>query len=111
MTKSRKTEMLMAMTGETDSRILSAFLSLAAEKILKKCYPFRADIREVPAKYSMTQIEIACYLLNKQGAEGEISHGENGINRSYESGSVPESMLRDVVPFVATLPVKRRNSP
>ena len=26
--------------------------------------------------------------------EGETAHNENGINRSYENASVPESMLK-----------------
>lgn len=107
MTESQKTATLTAMTGEVDAAVLSAFLSLAAEKVLTRCYPFRPDIRNVPAKYSMTQVEIAAYLLNKRGAEGETSHGENGINRSYESGSVPDSMLKNVVPFASAFPRKR----
>jgi hypothetical protein len=45
-------------------------------------------------------VEIAAYLLNKRGAEGQTSHSENGISRGYESGSIPESMLSDVLPFV-----------
>ena len=46
------------------------------------------------------QIEIAVYLYNKQGAEGQTAHSENGISRTYESADVPESMLRGIAPFV-----------
>ncbi|MCH5203130.1 MAG: DNA-packaging protein [Oscillospiraceae bacterium] len=102
---------LSALTGETDDNILLTFLDIAAEKVLSKCYPFRRDDdddindirREVPAKYHGTQLEIAVYLLNKRGAEGETAHNENGINRSYESASVPDSMLKGIVPFVSVL--------
>lgn len=93
---------LSVLTDETDDRILSTFLDIAAEKILAKCYPFRPDERDVPSRYHGTQLEIAAYLLNKRGAEGETSHSENGVNRSYESASVPDSMLKNVVPFVST---------
>lgn len=95
---------LSALTGETDDNILLTFLDIAAEKILAKCYPFRHDKRDVPARYHSTQLEIAVYLLNKRGAEGETSHSENGINRSYESASVPDSMLKGIVPFVSVFP-------
>lgn len=94
---------LSALTGETDNDILLTFLDIAAEKVLSKCYPYRHDKKDVPDRYHSTQLEIAMYLLNKRGAEGETAHSENGINRSYESAAVPESMLRSVVPFVAVL--------
>ena len=48
----------------------------------------------------MKQIEIATYLYNKQGAEGETKHNENGVDRTYESASIPESMLSDISPVV-----------
>ena len=49
------------------------------------------------------QVEIATYLLNKRGGEGELSHSENGISRSYENGDVPESMMRQIVPMAGVL--------
>lgn len=95
---------LSSLTGETDDNILLTFLEIAAEKVLTKCYPYRDDHltkKSVPTRYHNTQLEIAAYLLNKRGAEGETSHNENGINRSYESASVPDSMLKGIVPFVS----------
>ena len=94
---------LSALTEETDENALLAFLDIAAEKILERCYPYRHDKRIVPARYRGTQLEIAAYLLNKRGADGETAHNENGINRSYESASVPESMLKGVVPYASIL--------
>ena len=66
-------------------------------------YPFDDTIKEVPERYHMTQVEIAAYLLNKRGAEGETAHSENGISRSYEDGDVPPTLLRDIVPFAAVM--------
>jgi hypothetical protein len=104
MTKEVMKARLSALTGETDDNILLTFLDIAAEKILEKCYPYRHDKRDVPARYHSTQLEIAVYLLNKRGAEGETSHNENGISRSYESASVPDSMLKGIVPFASVFP-------
>lgn len=104
MTKEVMKTRLSALTGETDDNILLTFLDIAGEKILEKCYPYRHDKREVPARYHSTQLEIAVYLLNKRGAEGETAHNENGINRSYESASVPNSMLKGIVPFASVFP-------
>ena len=104
MTEEAMLEQLSALTGETDESILLTFLGIAAGKVLAKCYPYRPDKRTVPARYRGIQLEIAAYLLNKRGAEGETAHNENGINRSYESAGVPDSMLKGIVPFASAFP-------
>ncbi len=105
MTKEVMKSRLSVLTGETDDNILLTFLDIAAEKVLEKCYPYRHDKRDVPTRYHSTQLEIAVYLMNKRGAEGETSHNENGINRSYESASIPDSMLKGIVPFASVFPL------
>lgn len=99
MTQESMLTLLTAMTGETDDAVLLAYLELAAEKVIKKCYPFDPTKTEVPDRYKPNQVEIAAYLLNKRGAEGETRHSENGIDRTYADASVPDSMLKDIVPF------------
>lgn len=99
MTNPEKLKALKLMVDEQDEELLSTYLSLAATKILEKCYPYGGSYH-VPQKYEMTQLEIAAYLINKRGAEGQTSHSEGGINRSYEAAGVPDSMLRGVIPFV-----------
>ena len=42
-------------------------------------------------------------MLNKRGAEGQTSHSENGISRSYENADIPESMLKSIIPFCGVL--------
>lgn len=78
--------------------VLKFYLKIAGQKILNRAYPYDDAVTEVPRRYSVLQCEIATYLLNKRGAEGEISHSENGISRSYENADVPDSMLSDVIP-------------
>lgn len=99
MTQDEKLTALKATVGTSDSdEVLSTYLNFAGSKILAKAYPYQNDVTEVPAQYSYLQVEIAAYLLNKRGAEGQISHTENGVSRSYENGDVPSSMLRSVTP-------------
>lgn len=92
---------IMSRTGltEDDVDVIQAAFDTAGDRILARRYPFNDSITEVPERYLTTQIEIAVYLLNKQGAEGETAHGENGINRTYESAYVPDSMLAGVTPI------------
>lgn len=102
MTEAEKTELLATMTDQQGS-VLSAYLAIAGDKVLRKLYPFDDTIKEVPERYHMTQVEIAAYLLNKRGAEGETAHSENGISRSYEDGDVPSPLLRDIVPYAGVV--------
>lgn len=52
-------------------------------------------------KYYGLQLRMAVCAYNKIGAEGETSHNENGISRSYDGGNdYPKSMLREIVPLV-----------
>lgn len=50
-------------------------------------------------KYKNLAYELCIASMGKEGAEGETSHSENGINRSYDSSSYPESILRRIVPL------------
>lgn len=103
MLESEQIEMVEAMTGENDDGTVSVYLKLAGSKICRRAYPFDPAVTEVPEQYQFLQVEMAVYLLNKRGAEGQTGHTENGISRSYESGDVPESMLRQVVPMAGVL--------
>ena len=104
MTQTEKLTLLKAMVGESDTEeVLLAYLNIAGGKIINRAYPYDSDVTEVPVRYEYLQCEIAAYLLNKRGAEGQISHSENGISRSYESADVPESLLGAVTPMVGVL--------
>ena len=104
MTQAEKLKLLKAMVGESDSEeVLLAYLNIAGSKILNRAYPYGSEDTEVPTRYSFLQCEIAAYLLNKRGAEGQTGHNENGISRSYESADVPESMLGAITPMVGVI--------
>lgn len=50
-------------------------------------------------KYTNLAYELCISAMLKEGAEGQTSHSENGINRGYDSSSYPESMLSRIVPL------------
>ena len=104
MTQAEKLKLLKAMVGESDhEEVLLAYLNIAGGKSLNRAYPCGTDETEVPGRYDFLHCEIAAYLLNKRGAEGQTGHSENGISRSYESADVPESMLGAITPMVGVL--------
>lgn len=104
MTNAEKLQLLKAMVGESDTEeVLLAYLNIAGSKIINRAYPYDSEVTEVPTRYEFLQCEIAAYLLNKRGAEGQVSHSENGISRTYGSADVPEAMLSAVTPVVGVI--------
>lgn len=108
MTTEEKLTMVRVMSESTDSEdwsddILLAYLTIAGSKIIERAYPYDKTVEEVPRRYEILQCEIAVYLLNKRGAEGEIMHSENGISRTYGSADVPNSMLSIITPMVEVI--------
>ena len=104
MTDSEKlNELRNLVGGEEEDTTLLTYLSMAKRKILNRMYPYAEDYTELelPVRYEGLQLEIAVYMMNKRGAEGEVQHNENGINRIYGTADVPSAMLAEVTPFCA----------
>ena len=105
MTEVEKLSMLRVMVGQPNEGdwsddVLISYLNIAGQKIINRAYPYDDTEKEVPRRYGYLQCDIAAYLLNKRGAEGQLSHSENGISRGYASADVPEAMLSEIVPHV-----------
>lgn len=69
--------------------------------VINRCRRFTPhdDILYDP-KYEDKIIDLAVAGFAKNGAEGEISHTENGIMRQYGSaGRYPKEMLADIAPL------------
>ena len=109
MTEVEKLSLLRVMVGKSatdegwSDAVLISYLKIAGSKIIERAYPYDETVEEVPRRYGVLQCEIANYLLNKRGAEGQTAHSENGVNRTYESADVPESLMSEVIPNVGVL--------
>ena len=108
MTEVEKLSLLRAMVGQPadgswSDDVLLSYLKIAGEKIINRAYPYDDTVTEVPRRYGVLQCEIATYLLNKRGAEGETAHSENGISRTYENADIPESLMGEIIPNVGVL--------
>ena len=85
---------------KADSQLLLNLLKQAEGIVLNRRFPFGPPENAVmPARYEQVQIQIAVELFSKMGAEGQISHDENGIKRTYESADVSPSLLRRITPL------------
>lgn len=108
---------LQLRTGETDTELLADLVESAKEAILSRRFPFGGEyptrtvevdgqeIEEtyVEPRYQDLQFRIALDLYNKIGAEGQLRHDENGIDRTYESSWISAQLLNEVTPFAGVV--------
>ena len=95
MTDAEKLAKLRLMLDEgddTSDAIANAYLEAAEKAVINIAFPFGDGTEEMPEKYEYEQIEIAAYMLNKRGAEGETAHTEGGTSRTFETGDIPISL-------------------
>lgn len=94
-------EMLKAfMPDVADENLMTAALERAKRIILNRRYPFGLpEGAELEARYQDIQLSIAIELVSKMGADGETSHSEAGVTRTYENAGISESLLCQIVPM------------
>lgn len=88
MTITEKIEaMSVAIAPDTaDKRVLEEQLAEAEAMILNKMYPFGyPEDMDLPSRYERLQIKLAVELYTQRGAEGQASHTENGVTRTWPS--------------------------
>jgi len=95
MTDAEKLTILKSMLDsgdETSDDTANAYLAAAEKAVINIAYPFGNGTEIMPEKYDYEQIEIALYMLNKRGSEGEKLHIEAGTHRSFEVADIPISL-------------------
>ncbi len=70
--------------------LLNLYLEDAKDTILELTH-----LSELPNNLLNTQIELAIVYYNKEGIEGQTSHSEGGVSRSFEEG-IPESIMKKI---------------
>ena len=102
---------------EKDDGLLSELLESAKNVILNLRFPYGdyptetkstgdgtlEEVTVLESRYLDLQIRMALDLYNKIGAEGELSHSENGVSRSYESSWISKELRNEVIPMAKGL--------
>lgn len=91
-------QMLVDNDDRAEESVVMAYLSLAAEKMLRRLYPYDPTRKDMLAAYDVTQCELAARLFLRRGGEGEQSHSDNGVSRSYSSVD-DEDILSRLTPY------------
>ena len=86
-----------------DTRIL-AYLTLAEKEILGWRYSYgSAAPTSVPTEYEMTQVMAVVAGYTQSGAEGQTTHGENGISRTFKYADMIAYIRANVIPFAGVV--------
>ena len=103
MSNDEKLEMLMTLLGVSGSELedtLNAYLAAAGKEILAWRYSYSTQsVDEVPAEYEMTQIYAVIAGYSQSGAEGQMTHSENGIARTFKYPDMLRYIRANVIPL------------
>jgi hypothetical protein len=103
MNDAEKTAMVQTLVendSEATAEIVAVYLALACNAMLERLFPYDSGktAENIPPRYDSLQCELAARYFLRRGGQGEISHEENGINRTY--GTVDdEDILKRLTPF------------
>ena len=92
-------KVLVENDPEATDAVVGVYLDVALSAILDRRYPFGVPETYDVSQYDMLQCKLAARYFLRRGAEGETSHNENGVNRTY--GSVNDEDLLDEVIVIA----------
>ena len=87
--------------SDSDKPLLEYEVERAIAEI-NKCRRFTpTENAKYDKKYESLIIPLCVSAFAKSGAEGQISHTENGIVRNYTSGGdYPKEVLRGIIPLI-----------
>ena len=85
-----KTILEISPEDQSSDELISAYLTLAAKEILSWRYSYSSQsLSEVPPEYEVTQ----------GGAENQLQHGENGIQRTFKYEDMVAYIRAHVIPL------------
>ena len=83
--------------------ILTDCIESAKHAILSRRFPYGEYPDDVEPRYKDLQYRLAIEIYNRQGAEGETAHSENGISRTYDGAWASSQLLNEIVPFAGVV--------
>ena len=101
--KIAKLEVLISPDTASDD-LLFYLLEQAEGICLNRRYPFGPpEGASLSPLHEQIQLRVAVEIFSKMGAEGQLSHQENGVMRTWEAGDISPSLLKLIVPCVGSV--------
>jgi len=94
-------QILVENDAAATDAVVSVYLSQAKNNILRRLYRAYGEVpvdAAMPEMYEDLQCELAARKFLRRGGQAELSHNENGVNRTYHSTD-DEELLKDVMPY------------
>ena len=85
------------ISDTSEDELLTDHLQSAIDVVNELRNYTSTDIAIVEPQYKSVVIDLAISTYNKMGAEGQLEHSENGVNRVYESSDYPSSILSRIL--------------
>jgi hypothetical protein len=103
MTDAEKITMVKALVesdAEATDEVVAVYLNLACSAMIERLFPYDTEkgAEDLPERYDTIQCELAARYFLRRGGQGELSHEENGINRSYASVD-DDDILKRLTPY------------
>lgn len=87
---------------DREEEFSSSYLDMMAEDAEAiVCHYRNTDVIE--QKYVPVAAKIANYWIEKLGYMGASNLSENGVSRTYETGDIPNSLLRQITPVAVVI--------
>lgn len=83
--------------------VLTDCIESAKHAILSRRFPYGDYPDDVEPRYKDLQYRLAIEIYNRIGAEGQVSHSENGISRSYDGSWMSSQLLDEITPFAGVV--------
>lgn len=96
-------ERLKVRIPEATEGELEDVLASAKDAILSRCFVSVSSTSEADKELALVEhrekvLNAAVVIYNMRGIEGQISHSENGVARSYEDCAGMKAILQQIVP-------------
>ncbi len=103
MTDAEKISMVKALVEsdpDATDEVVAVYLHLACSAMIERLFPYDSEksAEDLPERYDTIQCELAARYFLRRGGQGEMSHEENGINRSYASVD-DDDILKRLTPY------------
>ena len=103
MTDAEKITMVKALVesdAEATDEVVAVYLQLACSAMIERLFPYDPEksAEDLPERYDTIQCELAARYFLRRGGQGELSHEENGINRSFASVD-DDDILKRLTPY------------
>ena len=86
-------EAILGWCGVESPTSVEVMAAQVAAQAAQDAIMFYRKVDEFEDEYRSLAIEMGAYMYNKRGVDGVLAYSEAGVQRSFEDGSFPRSML------------------